>query len=59
MPQPITIQIQLEPNLGLTDEQLLRCKAAMDDAVFKIETLGFVRCQMCLGLNVYVEPNRG
>jgi hypothetical protein len=55
VPQPITIQIQLEPDLT-SDECLLRCKAAMIDAALKIECFGLVRYQMCLGLNVYLEP---
>jgi hypothetical protein len=57
VPNPLTIQIQLEPDLELTDEYLLRCRHAMMDAVFKIECLGYVRYQMCLGLNVVEDKS--
>lgn len=54
-PQPITIQIQLEPNAQLSDKALGECRAAMYEAVHQIEYLGYVRCQMCIGLNAYME----
>jgi hypothetical protein len=57
MPLPVTIQIQLEPDLGLDEEQLKRCRSAMFDACFKIECLGFVRCEMFLGEEKYEPKN--
>lgn len=53
MPRPITIQIQLEPDLELSTEQLERCRKAMMSTCLDIDCLGYVRFEMYLDQEAY------
>lgn len=53
MPRPITIQIQLEPDLELDESQVMKCREAMFDSALKIESLGSVRCEIYVGQEAY------
>lgn len=58
MPKPVTILIQLEPDSELSAEYLIRCLKAMFTACLEIESLGYVRCEMRVGKELYTgEPN--
>jgi hypothetical protein len=53
MTKSITITIQIEPDLDLSEENLEKCQAAMYEACYKLESLGFVKCNMLVGKDLY------
>lgn len=57
-PQPITIQIQLETKEILPSELFFDIRNEVYKIVGVLEKLGFVRFQICEGLNIRVDMKK-